>query len=140
MKKFKIAYYVIYALFTGLIFYLAANLISVIDTLKVWGWYTYLSELPDIGSKFFYFTGVFLILAIAVETYFTFEKRNERRRMEKEILSLKAKLYDQGTAFRETPDPVVTEHADYVSDKEISDTPDEDFSAEADGEDEEKKI
>ncbi|MGB3467098.1 MAG: hypothetical protein WBA74_17590 [Cyclobacteriaceae bacterium] len=128
MKKFKIAYYVIYALFTGLIFYLAANLISVIDTLKDWGWYTYLSELPDIGSKFYYFTGFFLLFAVAVETYFTYQKRAERSKMEKEIINLKAKLYDQGIAIKETPDATVTERTG----QSIEKGRDEDYLGESD--------
>lgn len=122
MKKFKLIYYIIYGLFTGLVFYLAANLISVIDTLKDWGWYTYLSELPTIGSRFFYVTGFFLIVAVAIENYFTFAMRGERKKLEKEIISLKAKLYDKGIGFREEADDVVIEHARQVTESETPDT------------------
>lgn len=122
MGKFKLIYYVIYGLFTGLVFYLAANLISVIDTIKNWGWYTYLSELPTIGSRFFYVTGVFLVLALAIENYFTFAMRGERKKLEKEIISLKAKLYDQGTSsIQET-----SAHSSNISETYEEDIPDAD--------------
>lgn len=121
MKKFKLIYYIIYALFTGLVFYLAANLISVIDTIKDWGWYTYLSELPTIGSRFFYVTGTFLIVAVAIENYFTFAMRGERKKLEQEIISLKAKLYDQGNAIQESAPPQITETPVEIAEEEIND-------------------
>ncbi len=123
MRKFKIIYYVIYGLFTGLVFYLAANLISVIDTLKDWGWYTYLSELPTIGSRFFYVTGAFLLIAVAIENYFTFANRGERKKLEQEILALKAKLYDQGNTIQETQ-PASSESIPETTEEESSDSND----------------
>ncbi len=119
MKKFKLIYYVIYGLFTGLIFYLAANLISVIDTLKDWGWYTYLSELPTIGSRFFYVTGFFLIIAVAIENYFTFAMRGERKKLEQEIVSLKAKLYDQSNSIEQSATPEINEAPEETSSEEV---------------------
>lgn len=130
MKKFKLIYYIIYGLFTGLVFYLAANLISVIDTIKDWGWYTYLSELPTIGSRFFYVTGFFLIVAVAIENYFTFAMRGERKKLQQEIISLKAKLYDKGIAFREEADDVVIAHANQVTEVTESETTEQDTNEE----------
>jgi len=120
MRKFKIIYYVIYGLFVLLLIYLAANLISVIDTLKDWGWYTYLSELPKIGSRFFYVTATFMTIAVAIENYFTYAKRGEKKKLEQEILNLKAKLYDQASAGGNAP--VISE-----IDQDIDQAPDEPF-------------
>ncbi|MEL7145749.1 MAG: hypothetical protein AAFO69_05240 [Bacteroidota bacterium] len=96
MKKFKLIYYILYGLVVLLILYIASNVIGVMETIREWGWFTYYaSELPIIASRFYYFIGIVMVIAVGIENYFTFQKRKERKDLEQEVTRLKAKLYDK---------------------------------------------
>ncbi len=94
MKNFKKIYYIIYILFTVFLFYLAYDLVNVLDTLKKWGWYTYFSELPKMGSRFIYTVMFLLVFELLYENYHHIKSRSKIKSLEKEVTAIKAKLYD----------------------------------------------
>jgi len=123
MKRFQIIYYVVYGLIILLVIYVAGNVSKLLDSLKDWGWYTYYSELPGLAGKFFYFVAISMIIGVAIENYFRFKKGGKQKSLEREIMELKAKLYDQEMTGKETNPPVFLDNtADHLIDEEPEDS------------------
>ncbi len=122
MRRFFIIYYAIYGLIILLVFYVASHVVQLLNSLKEWGWYTYYSELPSLAGKLMYFIGFVMVISMGIELFFKFKKRDKLKTLEKEVLTLKAKLYDRDIASKEdVPAIAVPNTADHLVEGDFDD-------------------
>ena len=102
IKKFRLVYYIIYGLVVLLLLILASDVKGAMQLSYEWGLFRYCgSELPRLVSRFLFFVGIFMMIAVAIENYFTYQKRKELKDLDLDVTRLKAKLYDKEEELKE---------------------------------------
>ena len=102
IKKFRLVYYIIYGLVVLLLLILASDVKGAMQLSYEWGLFRYYgSELPRLVSRFLFFVGIFMMIAVAIENYFTYQKRKELKDLDLDVTRLKAKLYDKEEELKE---------------------------------------
>ncbi len=95
MKKFKTFFYPIYLVVIVLVLLIAFNIYDSLELFKRWGWYKYFSDLPIMGRNLLVFLCFLMFLELVIENLSLLSLRSKKKSQEKEIESLKAKLYDK---------------------------------------------
>lgn len=95
MRKFKSIFYPIYVVVIILVLLMAFNIYEALELFKRWGWYKYFSDLPFMGRNLLVFLCALMITEFIIENMTVFSRRARLKKLENEIIGLKAKLFDQ---------------------------------------------
>ncbi len=95
MKRFKTIFYPVYLIVIVLVLLIAFNIYDSLELFKRWGWYRYFSDLPIMGRNLLVFLCLLMTTEIAIENFSLIGSRSKVKKLNREIESLKAKLYDK---------------------------------------------
>lgn len=103
MKKFKIFFYPIYIIVTLVTLYFSVDFLNRMASDKD-AFYTFLmrefglTNLPIYGTVLFLVISLLMIMALIIENIHIFRLNKKLSNAEKELLTLKAKMYDRSQA------------------------------------------
>ncbi len=99
MKKFKLIFYPIYIIVIGIVFYYSIDMLSNMDE-YLSRLFKSISQVPKYTLSIFLTLGSLMIIEITLENIHIVSLIKRAQKAEKEVLVLKAKLYD---ASQQTP-------------------------------------
>lgn len=123
MKKFKTFFYGIYILYFAFSAFIALNYEKIVlhwdwDWISTWtGLIRLVLQMGGVGTILF-------ITEIIVENIHLASKRSKIKTLEKEVIDLKAKLYDKGNASESQAAPQSQPVIEKIEDKPNSNIPD----------------
>jgi len=95
MKKFKMFFYAVYLISAILVIFMSFNIYESLELFKKIGWYKYFSDLPILVRNLLFFLSTLMLLGFTLAGIFSLMQRRKVSKLEKEIISLKARLFDQ---------------------------------------------
>ncbi len=95
MKRFKTFFYPVYIITIIFVLMMAFNIYDTLELFKRWGWFKYFSDLPFMVRDMMVFLTLLMSIELILENFAIFNNRGKVKKLEKEIVALKAKLYDQ---------------------------------------------
>ena len=134
MRKFKLFFYPVYLIIAFLVLYYSIDILANMDAYKERVDFTMLRKLPQYLLYLLLIVSILMIVELVSENFHLLKLRRKVRQSEREVLELKARLYDRGQPVSPEP-PARKEEEPPEAEKE--DNPDED-ETEDDDEDEYK--
>ncbi len=101
MNKIKTVYYIFYIIIIISIFFFAIYTEPAIDLMYKWKWFKYLTDVIKLLQIMLFIISGLLIFEIIIENTHIFKLKKKNKSLNKEIMSLKAKLYDNQVAREE---------------------------------------
>ncbi len=101
MKKFKTFFYPIYVIVIIMVLMISFNIYDSLELFKRWGWFKYFSDLPFMIRNLMVFLTFLMAIEIVIENISLLQTRSRNRSLEREVVDLKAKLYDKAQGEEE---------------------------------------
>ena len=101
MKKFKRIFYPIYLVVITFVLIISFNIYDSLELFKQWGWFRYFSDLPFMVRDLLVFMCLLMVVELVSENVHLISSKGKIANLEKEIMHLKARLYDQKEHERE---------------------------------------
>lgn len=134
MRKFKLFFYPVYLIIALLVLYYSIDILANMDVYKEKVDFTMLRKLPQYLLYLLLIVSILMIAEFITENFHLLNMRRKVRQSERNVLELKARLYDRGQPI--TPDPA---EEDEDEDEEKSPTT-EPTDQEDEGEEDEYKL
>jgi len=123
MKKFKLFFYPIFLITAVVVMYFSLDIIINMDDYLDKMDFATLRKLPNYALAGFLFISVLMLVEFGIENFQIITLRRKAKEANKEVLSLKAKLYDQKDQDIETPTLDLPESFDLPEEDEDDDKP-----------------
>lgn len=107
MKKFRYIFYAVYLITAVLVIFMSIYIYESLDLFKKIGWYKYFSDLPILVRNLLFFISFLMLIEFVFGGILRLMQRSKITRLNKEIVSLKARLFDDQEKMitTETEDP-----------------------------------
>jgi hypothetical protein len=133
MRKFKLFFYPVYLIIALLVLYYSIDILANMDAYKEKVDFTMLRKLPQYLLYLLLVVSIFMIAEFITENFHLLTLRRKVRQKERDLLELKARLYDRGQPT--TPVPEEVENHEDEEDDPSDSSKDEDDSDDEDEED-----
>lgn len=117
MKKFKYIFYAVYLITAVLVIFMSIYIYESLDLFKKIGWYKYFSDLPIMVRNLLFYISFLMLIEFVFGGILRLMQKRKIARLNKEIVSLKARLFDDHEKMMptETKDPAEDDEQEFTN-------------------------